>query len=161
METALRTLACMAVVAGSFLVAPAPSAVAAPKGATPVFCTVTANYNETVQVTLCRRATERVSFFTAVPPGNYLHVTDVWATPNFAVLTGAFRVTIGRYTGGSFPGSPSFRFSGEAANVNALHFTTPYIVLDEGESLAVFTNPVSDFPLNLYISGYLAGIVAP
>jgi hypothetical protein len=161
MATPLRSLARALVVAGSFLVGSAPPAAAAPPGAIPVFCTVTASYDVTVQVTVCRRATERVSYFAAVPAGSFLHATDVVATPNLATLTGAFRVTIGRYTAGSFPGSPSFRISGEASQVNSLHFTTPYIVLDEGESLAVYTGTESDFPVNLFISGYLASVVAP
>ena len=58
-------------------------------------------------------------------------------------------------------GPPYFQVSGEASRVNALHFTTPYIVLEAGESLGVVTNSNSDFPVNVQISGYLAGVVAP
>jgi hypothetical protein len=45
--------------------------------------------------------------------------------------------------------------------VNALHFTTPYIILHEGESLAVANLSYSHYAIDVYVAGYLATVVAP
>lgn len=161
MVASLRLLACVIGAAGFLFAGRASPALAAPRGAIPVHCTVTVTPGEAEQVIVCRRATERVSYFGVVPSGFYLHVTDVVATPNYATLTGSFRVAIGRFTSGGSVGTPYFQVSGEASRVNALHFTTPYVVLEPGESLGVSTQSNSDFPVNVHISGYLAGVVAP
>lgn len=137
----------------------AAPAAAAPPGAIPVFCALGAGI-DFEQVFTCRRADTRASF-TSIPAGLYFHVTDIHITPNNASLTGTFAALIGRDDADEFPTFPSVDFFGSADRVNALHFTTPYIILHEGESLSVANSSISSFPIDVYVAGYLAAQVSP
>ena len=139
-------------------VLPAGSA-AAPPGAVPVFCDVRASKG-VEEVLSCRRPDTGASF-TAVPSGQYLHVTDLLANRNTLADTGDFYLTLGRDDGGSYPAEPKIDLSGIPTETKTLHFRTPVIVLGEGESLVAYTDSSSDFPLNLYVTGYLATSVSP
>ena len=134
-------------------------ATAAPPGAVPFFCSrsVGVGFEQPVS---CRRADTRASF-TSVPEGLFFHVTDIHITRNNAATTGYFAALIGRDDVSDFPTYPRIDFTGEAIGVNALHFTTPYIILRAGETLSVANFASSELSIDVYISGYLATTVAP
>jgi hypothetical protein len=137
----------------------APTATAAPPGAIPVFCARGVAV-DVEQIFTCRRADTRGTFM-SVPAGMHFHVTDIHTVPNYAVLTGSFAALIGRDDADEFPTFPSLDITGTADRVNALHFTTPYIILHEGESLAVANFSHSDYAIDVYVAGYLATQVSP
>lgn len=141
------------------LLALAAPAAAAPPGAIPAFCETGIGVGGEAVLT-CRRADTRAQF-TNVPGGLFLHVTDIHVTRNNIATTGSFAVLIGRDDTSDFPTYPSLDITGGPIGVNAISFTTPYIVLAQGESLAIANFESSDFPIDVYVSGYLASSVAP
>jgi hypothetical protein len=159
MKTCIRLLMAPIALAAIIAMNAVPPAAAAPPGAIPVFCARGAGV-DWEQTFTCRRADTRASF-SSVPAGLHFHVTDIHVTPNNAALTGSFGALIGRDDADDFPTYPSIDITGSADRVNALHFTTSYIILHEGESLAVANFSMSDFPIDVYVAGYLATKVSP
>jgi len=159
MRKCIRSHAAPIAVAALILAGVVAPAAAAPPGAIPVFCAGGAGVTFE-QVFNCRRADTRATF-SAVPAGLHFHVTDIHVVPNWAVLTGSFAALVGRDDGDEFPTYPSIDITGSADRVNALHFSTPYIVLHEGESLAVANFSISDYAIDVYVAGYLATTVSP
>lgn len=159
MQACIRALTSPIALAAVLITSVVPPAAAAPPGAIPVFCVRGAGVNFE-QIFTCRRADTRASF-SSVPAGLHFHVTDIHVTPNNAALTGSFGALIGRDDADEFPTYPSLDITGSADRVNALHFTTPYIILNEDESLAVANFSISDFPIDVYVAGYLATTVSP
>jgi hypothetical protein len=123
----------------------------------PVFCARGAGIGFE-QPFSCRRADTRTSF-TSVPAGMHLHVMHLHATPNNASTSGAFAMLVGRDDGDEFPTFPSLDMNGGATTVNALRFRTPYVILNEGETLSVANFEHSDFPVDTYVSGFLSPVV--
>lgn len=108
---------------------------------------------------ICRDARTGAAV-TPVPAGLYLFVTDVVVVPNNAATTGIFKALVGRSDATAFPGTPSIDLIGSPSQT--LHFTTPYLVLREGETLSVANFASSAFPIDIRISGYLAEtLIAP
>lgn len=130
--------------------APGPAA----RAAVPVLCSdgVAAGASAVLS---CRRQDTGASF-TAVPTGEFLHVTDVVFTRNNLATSGEFYVTLGRESGSTLPAAPSFNTSGTPLRTQSLRFRTPVVVLGAGEELAVRNDASSDFPIDVYTSGYLA-----
>lgn len=159
MAGCIRSLVTPLVLAGVLLGSGAPTTHAAPSDAIPVFCYQGCGVGFE-QIISCRRADTRVSF-TTVPAGLYLHVTDLHVVPNNSALTGPFAVLVGRDDATAFPDIPDVKIFGSADRVNALHFSTPRIILREDESLAVANLSISSFPIDVYVSGYLSSRVAP
>jgi len=143
----------------ALLLVASPSALAAPPGAVPVSCYtgVGAGFESNL---FCLRADTRASF-TEVPEGLFLHVTDIHITRNSSASEGSFAALIGRDDLDDFPTSPRLDITGYPIGVYAINFTTPYIVLHGGEILAVANFESSDFPIDVYVGGYLAAVVAP
>ena len=108
-----------------------------------------------VEVALvCRRADDGV-IITPVPAGLYLYVTDIVVNPNNVATSGVFTASIGRDDASEFPNTPSLDLIGSPTQ--QLHFTTPYLVLRGGEQLATRNDADSPFPIDVRVSGYLAG----
>lgn len=91
---------------------------------------------------------------TPVPAGFYLFVTDIVVAPDNTAAAGTFNAIPGRSDTSPLPAVPSLDLLGSPSQ--QLQFTTPYIVLREGEMLAVANSTSSDFPIDIRISGHLA-----
>lgn len=130
---------------------------AAAGAAAPVLCTVILSVASTDTFS-CHRQDTGASFET-VPRQRYLHVTDVLVVRNTLATTGDYYATIGRESGGILPSNPSITASGTPLDPTELHFETPVFVLAGGESLAARNDSSSDFPINIYASGFLAPAV--
>lgn len=111
----------------------------------PVFAAINAS---------CFRADNRSSV-TPVPNGFRLLVTDIVTNRNALIEEGSFFLSVGRAGGGSGPISPKFDFSGDQAQSPAIHFNSPYVVLQPGENLRVFNGDSLGNTVDVFISGYI------
>lgn len=130
---------------------------AAPPGAIPFHCVDGAGAGFESIVT-CRRSDSRASF-TTIPAGMFLHITDIVVNPNNAATVGTFKALLGRDDADAFATSPSVDLIGSPTQV--LHFSTPYLVFREGETMSLHNYASSDFPIDLRLSGYLAPTASP
>jgi len=124
-----------------------------PANALPVYCETAAGIGFESQFTCSRSDTD--AGVLPVPAGQYLIVTDIHITRNNTATTGIFAVIIGVDDPGPFPSSPRLDITGTPIGVHQMNFTAPHIVLEEGETLAVYNFPSSNFPIDAYVSGFL------
>jgi hypothetical protein len=130
---------------------------AAPADAIPVYCFNSVGVSGE-SILACRRADTRASV-TPVPPGYYLHITDIVVNPNNIATAGTFTASLGLDNAGAFPSTPLVDLIGSPAQ--QLHFTNPYLVFESGEQISVANNSSSAFPIDVRLAGYLSTIVAP
>lgn len=150
----LRPLRTIVLVGALLAASVSPTAVqAAPPDAVPVLCTVILSVGSTNTFGCRRQDTD--ALFTQIPAGLFLHVTDVIIIRNNLATSGEYYATIGR-DAGMFQGEPRITTSGTPLDPTVFHFKTPVIILDSGEALAARNDGSSDFPINIYVSGYLA-----
>jgi hypothetical protein len=124
-----------------------------PANALPVYCETSVGIGFENQFS-CRRADTDETVL-PVPAGQYLIITDIHITRNNVSTTGIFAVIIGVDDGDEFPTRPRLDITGTPIGVHQMSFTAPYIVLEEGESLAIHNSSESDFPIDAYVSGFL------
>lgn len=135
------------------LLLPEAAPAAPPDDAVPFFCSATAAIG-TEALLECRRSDSR-ELISTVPSGMLLFVTDVMTNPASTAVEGVFMATFGRDLADSdLPGTPSLDLIGHP--VQALNFTTPYLVLSPDEILSVANFAESDFDIEVRASGYLA-----
>ncbi|MBB6086720.1 hypothetical protein [Wenzhouxiangella marina] len=125
-----------------------------PVDAVPFYCAATVEPGSEALLE-CRRSDTR-ELIPVVPPGLFLFITDVMTQPASEAVEGVFTASFGRDQQGSdFPGTPSLDLIGHPFQM--LNFTTPYVILAEGEALAVANSAQSDFAIEVRASGYLSG----
>ena len=138
------------------LLLPASVPAAFPADAVPFFCSAVVKIG-TEAVLECRRSDTR-ELIAAVPTAMFLFVTDVLTNPASAAIEGVFTASFGRdREGNDFPGPPRLDLIGHP--VQALNFTTPYVILMPGESLSVANFAESDFDIEVRASGFMAQTV--
>lgn len=153
----MRSFRCSAVkgspVLLAALVASPATAAEPPVDAVPFFCAATVEAGSEALLE-CRRSDTR-ELIPTVPPGAFLFITDVMTLPASEAVGGVFTASFGRDQAASnFPGTPSLDLIGHPFQV--LNFTTPFVILREGEALSVANSVQSDFAIEVRASGYLA-----
>lgn len=123
-----------------------------PSDAEPVYCQGIAATGSG-QILDCRFARDDTNA-TPVPIDRKLYVTNISVNPNSIASSGTFRVLLGREDGDPFPGRPNLRLLGTP--VQMFNNSTPHIVLSSGDDLAIYNDSSSDFPVDVYVSGYIA-----
>ena len=131
----------------------AESADSLPSNAIPVRCddSIAAGTKETVS---CVRA-DTGAGFTDIPGGHYLLVTDIVINRNSLATSGDYYATIGANSTGILPAQPRLEFSGTPLVSDFYSFQAPYIILEAGESLQARNDSSSDFPIDIFVSGFL------
>lgn len=129
-----------------------------PDEAIPVYCLEARASTGSGMVTPnCYRSDTR-SLVMPVPTDYRFAVTDVVVNRNGLATSGTLNVSIGR-AGTTFPTTPQFDFSGKVLETQKIEFTSPYVVLQEGERLGVYNGDSNALTTDIFVSGYLIPVV--
>lgn len=96
------------------------------------------------------------STFASVPEGMFFAVTDILAHRTNNATTGDFLGVVGVDDADDFPTFPRFEVHGTALRPFTHAFSTPLVVLTEGERIAMRNDPNSDLAVDFFVSGFLA-----
>lgn len=155
---ALSTLALILVysqtVQAEKVVVPLLSSSTSTVAAIPVYCDEANLVPSGDEKTLtCRRADTREAV-TPVPEGHFLFVTDIIINRNSLASSGGGFIRIGN----SNASEPVFDFTVAATALNHIKFSTPYLILKEGEGIRAANGDFvskGGITMDVFVSGYM------
>lgn len=128
-----------------------------PRGveAIPFYCSEAITSPGDLEQPSCFRSDTRTSV-TPVPEGHFMFITDVHFNKNSTDNAGEAFVYVGRNDDVTIPATPRINFSlSDLNSINHLTWSTPRIILREGERPAIYNSSSSTRVVDAFMTGYL------